>query len=397
MSLDLAAIRAQFPALAHYTWFQNGGVSITPSPVAAEHARLMAELLERGPLHIVYPNEEYPRRARTMERLARFFGVEAGELALMRGVSEGFLTVLRGIEWQPGDRVVLSCDEEAALLLPCLHLRDRRGVEIVKAPLRADPDEAVDAVTQLLTPRTRLLALSHVTTDVGYRFPLVDICAAARERGVWTFADLAHSVGLMPLNLHELGCDFAGILSYKWMYAPYASGALYVRRDLVEQLPVTYAGGRAESRLDFEADEYELHATSERFQFGPWSWPLVHAWARAADWLEEAGLEAIWDRTRSLAGRLKQGLAQVPGARLYTPAAAEMSAALVSLGLGGWRGADLASRLRQRGMVVKPLPHGREGLRVSLPFFALEEEVDRLLCELALAAEDEPGALAPGN
>ena len=110
LSLDIHKLRADFPALRNYIWFQNGGVSITPIPVADEHARLIRELLERGPMHIVYPDEEYPRRRRTMERLARFFSVEPSELALMRGVSEGYQTVLRGLEWQAGDRIVIrSC------------------------------------------------------------------------------------------------------------------------------------------------------------------------------------------------------------------------------------------------------------------------------------------------
>src|SRR5262245_46863440 len=100
--MDIAKIRADFPALRNYTWFQNGGVSITPLPVANEHARLMRELLERGPMHIVYPEEEYPRRRRSIERLSRFFAAEPGELALMRGVSEAFQTALRGIGWRRG-------------------------------------------------------------------------------------------------------------------------------------------------------------------------------------------------------------------------------------------------------------------------------------------------------
>ena len=117
---DLQRVRSDFPALENYTWFQNGGVSITPRPVAEIHAGLMDELLQRGPMHIVYPDEEYPRRERSMARLAEFFGVSPSTLALMRGVSEAFLTVLRGLDWQPGDEIVVSADEEAALLLPVL-------------------------------------------------------------------------------------------------------------------------------------------------------------------------------------------------------------------------------------------------------------------------------------
>jgi len=378
--MDLDAIRADFPALKQYTWFQNGGVSITPAPVAEEHTRLMQELLTRGPMHIVYPDEEYPRRRQTMERLARFFAVEPEELALMRGVSEGFQTVLRGMEWSAGDQIVITENEEAALLLPVLHLRDLFGVEMIKIPQVDDAEGQAAAVEKRLTERTRLVALSHVTTDLGFRLPVKQICELARERGIPTFLDMAHSAGLYPMGLRELGCDFAGLLSYKWMFAPYASGAMFVRRERLHDLQVTYAGGRAEKWLDFENDRYELHDTAERFQYGPWSWPLVHAWAFSADYLREIGLGEIWKRTVALTGRLKRGLEEIPGTRLYTPKSEDLSAALVSFGLAGWKGKELCRELRERwNIIIKPLPHTHEGLRASLPFFLLEEEVDRLL------------------
>lgn len=382
--IDVQELRVEFPALQNYVWFQNGGVSITPTPIAGEHARLMRELYERGPMHIVYPDEEYPRRAASIERLARFFGVEAGEMALMRGVSEAYLTVLRGLEWQPGDEVIVTSDEEAALFLPNLHLRDRHGVVVRKAPLVDDADGQVAAVTGLLNERTRLVAISHVTTDLGFRLPVERICAAARERGVLTFVDLAHSAGLWPIDLREMGCDFAGILSYKWMYSPYAAGLLYVRRDMLDTLQVTYAGGRAEAVMDWHADTYELHDSAERFQFGPWSWPLVHTWAFAADWLADIGLDDIWERTAALTSLLKDGLREVPGTTLHTPSSPDRSAALVSFDLRGWSGAELTQTLRERwNIIVKPIPNAAEGIRASVPFLTLEQEIELLTAALS--------------
>jgi selenocysteine lyase/cysteine desulfurase len=192
--------------------------------------------------------------------------------------------------------------------------------------------------------------------------------------------DLAHSSGVVPGGLRSLACDFAGTLSYKWMFSPYAAGLLYIRKELIEMLPVTYDGGRSEKWLDFEADEYQLLESAGRFQFGPWSWPLVHAWATAANWLSGIGAAAIWRRTLLLTDRLKQGLAEIPAAELYTPRAGELSAALVSFGMRGWTGRDLSDALRRDcNIVIKPLPHSREGLRASLPFFMREGEVDLLL------------------
>ena len=315
-----------------------------------------------------------------MERLARYFDVDADELAVMRGVSEAFHTVLRGLPWEAGDRIVISDNEEAALLLPSLHLRDRLGVEVVKLPLAEDREELMAAGRR--GPDAEDAAAGPEPRDHRHGLPLSRraLCALARERGIPSFLDLAHSCGAVPYRLRDLGCDFAGLLSYKWMFSPYAAGALWVRRERLHDIEVTYAGCRAEKWLDFETDTFELPDTAQRFQYGPWSWPLVHAWAAAADWLQEIGPEAVWSRICELTDRLKAGLARIDGAELYTPRSPDDSAALVSFGLRGWTGADLTAALQERwNIVIKPLPHTVEGLRASICFFQLEEEIDLLL------------------
>lgn len=390
--LDILKIRADFPALQNYVWFQNGGVSITPIPIAEAHNRLMQELLERGPMHIVYPEEEYPRRRQTLARLAEFFKVEPEELAVMRGVSEAYQTVLRGLSWQPGDQIVITEDEEQALVIPTLHLRDLFGVEVVRLPLVDDVEGQAQALAERLTHRTRLVALSHVGTDLGFRLPVEPICRLTRERGIPIFLDLAHSAGLYPIDLREIGCDFAGLLSYKWMYAPYAVGLLFVRKERLFDLQVTYAGGRAEAWVDFNQQTFKLKETAERFQYGPWAWPLVHTWAFAADYLTNLGLDNIWKRTVVLTGRLKQGLMKIPGVTLYTPTSSELSASLVSFGVRGWDGPELQNTLRERwNIITRALYISKNGLRASVPFFLLEEEIDLLLGAIRSLAADRAG------
>ncbi len=386
---DVRTIRDQFPPLDTFVWFQNGGVSITPRSVADYHAELMAELSDRGPMHIAYPEEEYPRREASITRIARFFGVGKSQVALMRGVSEAYQTVIRGMDWNPGDQILITAEEEAAIYLASLHVSDRRGVEVVTVPIAETADQQLSLFEQAMTERTRLVAFSHVTTDIGARLPAGEICAAARSRGALSFVDLAHSGGLYAQDLMEMGCDFAGILSYKWMYGPYAAGLLFVREPEAEQVAVTYAGGRSESRLDWHAHEFEFKPGAERYQFGPWSWPLVHAWARSLDFLEDIGVARIWTRTRELTCRLKDGVAASPHLQLQTPGSDASSAALVSFGIGDRSPEDLRDRLRERyHIVIKAVHASRKGMRASVPFFLLEEEIDFLLEKIR--AEIEP-------
>ena len=377
--IDVAEVRALFPALDTFVWFQNGGVSITPRPVADEHTRLMQELFERGPMHIAYPDEEMPRRSASIARIARFLHVDADDLALTRGVSEAFQTVLRGMDWKEGEEILITAEEEAALFLPVLQLRDLFGVRPVKVPLLMDEADQTAAFADRMGPQTRLVAFSHVTTDRGHRMPVAGICKAARAAGSLSFVDMAHSAGVFPIDLSACECDFAGLLSYKWFYAPYASGVLYVRPDQRDALRVTYAGGRSESLLDWETDRYESKPTAKRFQYGPWSWPLVHAWATALDFLDGYGLEAISDRTAALTTRLKHGLNALEGVSVLTPETFDRSAALVTFSTPG-NAVEVRDRLREEWNIVIKATHSTcEALRASIPFFLVEEEVDLLI------------------
>jgi selenocysteine lyase/cysteine desulfurase len=385
----LLARRADFPALSEFVWFQNGGVSLVPRPVHDAHVALLDEAFRRGPLHIAWPREEYPRREAWRRRIATFLGADPAEIAVVRGVSEAFQAVIRGIPWAAGDELVITTDEEGALLVPAIHLARERGVVVRRIPLEGD--DLVGAATGLLSDRTRLVAISHVTTDWGVRLPAADICSAAESRGIPTFVDTAHSAGVFPVDLHALGCSYAGALSYKWMLSPYAAGALYVRADRLAATPVVFAGGRAEATLDFASMSMALQPDARRFEFGPWSWPLVHAWARALDYIDDLEVERIAARTAILTDRLKAGLVAIPGVTLHTPRSASASAALVAFGVDGWSGPALDSALRRRhNVVVRALANVKPGVRASVAFFTLDSEVDLLLDAVRALADAGP-------
>ena len=146
-------------------------------------------------------------------------------------------------------------------------------------------------------------------------------------------------------------------------------------------MQVTYAGGRAEAWLRYDTDDYALKEGAVRFEYGPWSWPLVHTWAFAVGYLTEIGLDSIWERTAQLTYRLKQALDAIPGVTLLTPLEAEGSAALAAFSVANWDGEALTRALRERRpkpIIVRPLTIAHSGVRASVPFFLLEEEIDLL-------------------
>lgn len=376
--IDLEAVRRDFPVLAHGPYFDNGTVSLTPASVTATLERIGRDVLNYGPPHVVRPNVEYPRRETTLARIAGFLGTKRERIALVRGVSEAFQTVLRGLTWQPGDEIVITEDEENALRLPAVHMRDTMGVNVVKLPFAAAASNPSQALSDVLTERTRLIALSHVTTSLGYRYPVTALCEIARSHGIPSFVDVAHSAGVVPMKLDDLGCDFAGIVSYKWMYGPYAAGALYARPESIERIGLLYAGNRSEAWFDHESDTYGLHSDARRFEYGPFAWSIVHGWAAALDYLNGIGHDKILARTRELVAALRSGLLGIEGVEVATPPP-ETSGALVTFSIAGMTATDVRDRLLDEYHIrIKALPNDRH-LRASLAFYVLDTEVDILI------------------
>jgi selenocysteine lyase/cysteine desulfurase len=382
--IDVEALQRDFPAHGTPLCFDNGSVCLTPRPVAESVAASLYDAFEHGPPHVVRPDEEYLRRERTLERIARFVGAGRNDIGLTRGVSEAFQIVLHGIDWQPGDRIVITEDEEASLLLPALQLAEAHGVELVQLRFEDVAEQgARGGLEPLLNARTRLLAISHVTTSVGYRYPARELCEITRERGILSFVDAAHSVGVIPVRLDELECDFAGLVSYKWMYAPYASGALYVRPGSVDAIALRYAGIRSELALDPGAMTYELRNDARRFEYGPWSWSIVHAWGDAVEYLGSIGPDEICRRTATLVDRVRDGLTALPGLSVLTPPSGQ-AAALATFTLHGLSAVDAQARLvRDANVRVKVVPGPGERLRASLAVYTSDADVDQLLVGVA--------------
>jgi len=394
----LEHLRGDFPALSGRVWLNNGVVSLTPLPVTQYLVSLFEEILQHGPPHVTRPTVEDPRRLESLQTIAGLLGCDSDDIALMRGVTEAYLTVLRGIDWRAGDEILLSADEEMALQLPAWHLRDSLGVVVKTFPLFDDEERQMAAINGLVGPRTRLLAFSHVTTDLGHRLPVAAICRMARAREILTFVDTAHTLGVVPVNLDAWGPDFAGAVSYKWTYGPYGCGVLFAKQSSVQRIHLRYAGNRSELGFDYADESYRLRETAGRFQSGPWSWTLVHAWAYAIRYLQQIGLDLIYQRTAFLTGRVKAALSGAPGVEVLTPLDPQHSAALVAIAVPRVEQDALARLLRERWNIdVRELLGRKRGIRASISFFNTEEEVDLLVEAVQAIAEEGSRNALPTN
>ncbi len=231
--------------------------------------------------------------------LAEFVGCSREELALTRNTTEGNAIIANGLDLKPGDEALLT-DQEHHSARGSWEIRAARcGVVVKNAALPKPPrsvEEIVAGIEAQITPRTRILVISHITTSTGLVLPVKEICAMARRRGILTQVDGAHAIGQVPINIREIGCDFYAASPHKWLMAPKGCGMLYIREEHLEKLwPLIGTNHWQDKSLK-----------AYRFSnFGTANLSVMAGLQAALDFFKEIGAERIYARSHSLATRVR--------------------------------------------------------------------------------------------
>lgn len=358
--MDAASLRSEFPVLERVAYLNAG----TDGPLPAPAVRAAAEELERE-LHEGRAASHFERRwelgGRLREAYAALLGCERSEVALTTCTTDGMASVIAGLDLGPGEEIVTSEEEHPGLLGALAAARELRGVTIRMVPL-ADVAEAVG-------PRTRLVAVSHVSWMTGAYAP-----AELAEVDVPVLLDGAQGVGAVPVDVAELGCDAYAGAGQKWCCGPDGTGMLYVSPALRERLAV---GRRGYTNLaDAGAGlDSSLHDDGRRFDAPALPAEALVLALASLEVLSAAGWEEVHARGRELAGRFADELAA--SGREVVP---RDPTTLVTFSSED----PLAERsqLAESGVVLRNIPD-RPWLRASVGAWNDEGDLERLLATLS--------------
>ena len=278
------------------------------------------------------------------------------------------------------------------MLSPSWHIAHRYGGSV--RVLDVDPHDSSDAIVgkfeAALNERTRLIFVSHIEYSTGLRMPAAELCRVAHAHGAQIMLDGAQTGGHIALDVHRDGFDYYSIPGQKWVLGYEGVGALYIRRELIEQVHPAHTGGRAviQDGEPGEPGSYRLNTTSmDKFLGGSGSVPLQAAFVEAAKFIESVGVAEIEARNVSLAARFKAQLAEIPSVSVLSPMEDDdASCGLVSFRVAGQSADDVVARIWQDHRIVVRQVHYPESIRASLHFFNTEDEVDalaRAVAELA--------------
>ena len=382
----LDTVRAQIPCLAQYVPM-NVGTSGPLPRVAVEAMVSTAKAELNCGRHL--PNQ-FPELRERKESLRRAFGriinAPAGSIALTHHTTDGMNIAAHAFQWRPGDEVITTTIEHVSGLLPLALLRERHGVTVRLADVGLGGGDVAGAIEALITSRTRLIALSHVSYSTGALLPLPRIVAAARRHSVAVLADAAQSAGAVQVDVQDLGVDLYAMPGQKWLCGPEGTGALYVRPQILPELQLTFAGYSGMRGHD-QAGYYLPQPGAQRFEVGAMNWPALAGLEASLNWLEaEVGRDWAHERIGVLARLAKRHLASIPGVTVLTP---DNMAGLVSFRVEGVEPAPAVAWLWERGYQIRSIPE-LGCLRLSAGFFLTEEEVTALCNDVETLAKKPP-------
>jgi L-cysteine/cystine lyase len=361
-----------FPALATNDFAYLNTGSSGPPPDYVLKAMREADDFCSGPAYLegfglFVHQAEMNSRAR--EAAARLVGTD--NVALTQNTTHGMNLGVGSINWREGDEVVSVTTEHAGCLVPLHNLKDRFGakIDLVSPPVTPEKIEAS------LTPRTRLVALSHVDWTNGEVLPLGEICAVAREREVLTLVDGAQSVGNIAVDVPATGADMYAFTGHKWVLGPEGIGAFYVRPGLPVYSPNVGLMSLPDP-ADFDiGGGYGLRSDARRFEASTMSPALAGGLAAAADTVYERG-GAWFEEIRHRADVLIDLLSQLPRVTIRSPRPAQSG--LVSFKVEGVAAEDAVERLLEQGFILRYLPAPNPYVRASTHLFNTEEELEAL-------------------
>ncbi len=373
-----AAARREFLFPADVTYGNTGTLGASPREVVATLTR-GTERLERELPDWPYfqadgePLTGYQPLVDIRGKIGTLINASADEIALTTNATMGMSFLANGIDLAAGDEIVTT-DQEHSGGIGGWQLRGKRhGVVVKQVPILDaapnGPDAIVKQFADAITPRTKVVMFSQITSGLGMLLPAKALCALAHAHGALAIVDAAQVLGQRGVDVKDLGCDALVTSPHKWMLAPKGTGILFIKRDVQSRFWNTLASS---------AFDDETTGSFRFMHYGTGSVPVVEGLVAATDFMTRIGLERIerWDLM--LANRLRDGLAAIPRARLSSLADRRFATAITTFAVAGKTGRELQDALWTKKIRVRA-QGGDRGVRLSAHLYVSPADIDHVL------------------
>jgi len=310
---EIQQFRAVTKGTAQIIHFNNAGASLPPDVVVDTVIRyLQEEALTGG-----YEAEaKYKQQLdNTYALVARLINADKEEIALVENASTAWILAFTGIDFKPGDVVLTTEMEYVTNLIGLLNAKKNLGIEIKVIPNDAHGNFSLQALEAAISPKTKLIAVTHIPSTAGGMIPVVEIGKIARKHAVLYLVDACQSAGQIPVDVKEMGCDMLAVTGRKYLRAPRGTGFLFVRKAVQDQLKLTFIDGSTASIVT--EDDFKVRGDARRFELYEKNRALILGLGKAVEYALDAGVDRIWQRIQYLAGLLRKQLESMDGITVH--------------------------------------------------------------------------------
>jgi cysteine desulfurase/selenocysteine lyase len=379
---DLSRARRDTPGCEEVLHFNNAGASLMPQPVldaTVSHLRLEARI---GGYEAAGSSREAIERV--YDASAALIGCDRDEIAVVENATRAWDMAFYSMPLGPGDRILTAMAEYASNYIAFLQVARRTGARVEPVPNDEHGQLSVDALREMLDERVKLIAITHVPTNGGLVNPAAAVGEVARDAGVLYLLDACQSIGQVPVDVETIGCDMLSATGRKYLRGPRGTGFLYVRRAVLEDLEPPFLDLHAAEWTG--AESFEIRSDARRFENWETNFAGKVGLGVAVDYALGWGLEAIWERVRTLAEDLRSRLDDLPGVEVRDLGAERCG--IVTFSAQDHAAEDVSRRLSAEGINTSVAPPSSTLLdtqnrnlgplvRASVHYYNTEEEVSR--------------------
>ncbi len=363
-------IRKMFPMPEDKAFFNTGTLGAQPTVVLestiAHMRKVVTDIAEWD-----YTGDDwisgYQPLTDLRAKVGRLINAEAEEIALTENATMAMNTIAHGLDLDVGSEVLMTDKEHSGGRSGWLLREKRFGIKVIPVPLPdpcRDPEQIIDLFLKSITPRTRVIAISHMVSGTGSILPVKQICAEAQKRDIFTVLDGAQCVGHIPVDVKDIGCDAYFSSLHKWMLAPPGTGFLYVRMARIADIWTTFAGGQWDNHED------EGYRLSQR---GTGNLSLLMGLNAALDFHFRVGPKKVYRRIKYLGDYLRAGLRKIPKMEIQTSRHPDMCAGITVYNIKGLEPGKIMDELWRRKKIRI------RGIRQSTHIYNSPDEIDTTL------------------
>jgi len=391
---DVNKIREDFPLLKRrreddgkpFIYLDNAATSLKPIQVieaVTNYYEKHCANIHRG-VHTL-SQEASQLYEEAHDKVARFIGAKSREeIVFVKNTTEAINYVAYGLDWKPGDEVITTVMEHHSNIVPWQLIRDRFGVKIKFLDLKDKWYLNLEQLEGLITEKTKLITVVHVSNVLGTINPVEEICKIAHEHEVPVLIDGAQSVPHLPVDVKKIKCDLLAFSAHK-MLGPTGVGALYIREGLGEEMCPTFGGGDMIRRVTLEKSEWNVMPW--KFEAGTPNIAGGIGFGAAVEYLEKLGMEWVRSHEKELTKYLLERLYEIPKVTVYGPEDVEKRGGVVAFTVEGLDSHELAMYLDElENIAIRSGVHCAEPLhmklgipssaRASVYVYNTKEEVD---------------------